>query len=265
LSARPYAIAALSVLARVAGSGDMGKFPLGEKRDGKTAVVLVTSDKGLAGALNSSVLKAAERAITSRGLTTENSIMLCIGKKGAEYFTNRGYEVRVREDNISDDVTSDDLQTVTNHLLEWHAKGEIGAAIVVYTNFLSTFEQKAVVRDIIPLTSALVSDMVRGIPATKGKFADVQGAEEKVPAYTIEPSAEEVLAAIMPKLLNVVTFHALMEAKASEHSARMVAMKNATDKAKDVAKHLSLAFNKARQAAITREVSEITSGIEAMR
>lgn len=117
----------------------------------------------------------------------------------------------------------------------------------------------------MPLTQELVQEVVSGIPPTKGLMAETPVLGEKAPSYTIEPSAEAVLGAILPKLLNVVTFHALMEAKASEHSARMVAMKNATDKSKEVAKELTLEYNKARQAAITREVSEITSGIEAMR
>ena len=90
-------------------------------------------------------------------------------------------------------------------------------------------------------------------------------AEEGPDVYTIEPDADEVLAVLLPKLVNIAVFHAMLEAKASEHSARMVAMKNATDKAKEMAGDLTRVFNKVRQATITREVSEITSGIEAMK
>ena len=267
LSARPYALSALTVLAKVAGTNELQQYPLGIARDGKTAIVIVTSDKGLAGALNSSVLKIAERTLTAKNLNKDNTVLICIGRRGADYFQNRGYDVRVREENMSDGVTTDELQAVTNNLLAWHATGEIGAAFVIYTNFLSTFEQKAVARQVVPLTNALLKEVVEGIPATKGKFAGFSRPELSIEGttYTIEPSPESVLAAILPRLLNVVTYHALMEAKASEHSARMVAMKNATDKSKEVAKELTLKYNKARQAAITREVSEITSGIEAMR
>ena len=267
LSARPYALSALTVLAKVAGTNELQQYPLGITRDGKTAIVIVTSDKGLAGALNSSVLKIAERTLTANNLKKDNTVLICIGRRGADYFQNRGYDVRVREENMSDGVTTDELQAVTNNLLAWHATGEIGAAFVIYTNFLSTFEQKAVARQVVPLTNALLKEVVEGIPATKGKFAGFSrpALSAEGTTYTIEPSPESVLAAILPRLLNVVTYHALMEAKASEHSARMVAMKNATDKSKEVAKELTLKYNKARQAAITREVSEITSGIEAMR
>ncbi|MBP9669641.1 MAG: ATP synthase F1 subunit gamma [Candidatus Pacebacteria bacterium] len=267
LSARPYALSALTVLAKVAGTNELQHYPLGMDRLGKCAVVIVTSDKGLAGALNSSILKIAERTLAAKKLNKDNTVLICIGKRGAEYFSNRGYDVRVREENMSDAVTAEELQAVTQHLLAWHESGEIGGAFVIYTNFLSTFEQKAVVRQVIPLTKTLVQEMVEGIPATKGKFAGFTRPEalHGSVAYTIEPSPDSVLSAIIPRLLNVVTYHALMEAKASEHSARMVAMKNATDKSKEVAKDLTLKYNKARQAAITREVSEITSGIEAMR
>src|SRR3989344_1083280 len=111
-----------------------------------------------------------------------------------------------------------------------------------------------------------MKEMVRGIRPAKGKYAPAEGEKEARPAvYTIEPDAETVLAELLPKLVNIAIFHALLESKASEHSARMVAMKSATDKAKEMAGELTRVFNKTRQSAITREVSEITSGIEAMR
>jgi F-type H+-transporting ATPase subunit gamma len=266
LSSRPYASAALSVLARISGSGDLSRHALMHPQEGKTAILLITSDKGLAGALNSSVLRTAEKALTERGLTKENTILLCIGRRGADYFANRGYDIRVREENMSDDVADTELQVLTDTLLTLHREGSIGSAIAVYTNFLSTFEQRAVVRDILPLTKSLIEDMVRGIAPTKGRYSYTPPGHIDAPVtYLVEPGADAVLKTLLPKLVNVAVFHALMESKASEHSARMVAMKNATDKAKEVAKDLNLEYNKARQAAITREVSEITSGIEAMR
>lgn len=267
LATRPYAVTALSILARVAGSDALGKHPLGQPRDGKTALIVVTSDKGLAGALNSNVLRLVEQTLRNEQLNKTNTVVLCIGRRGAEYFTNRGYDVRVREENVSDDVTEADLNHLTRVLMELHADGTIGSAKGIYTNFISTFEQVAVVRNILPLALADIQVTVSGIAPAKGKYTDMPKVEDmKAPhTYTIEPSPHEVLDAVLPKLLTVMLFHALMEAKASEHSARMVAMKNATDKSKEVAKTLTLAYNKARQAAITREVSEITSGIEAMK
>lgn len=265
LGGRAYAAAALTILERISGSQDLQQQPLMQKREGKTAIVLITSDKGLAGALNSNVIRATEREIESRGLSKNDIIMLAIGRRGGDYFLNRGYAVREKIENISDDISEADMHRVTGQLIAMHEAGEIGSAIVIYMNFLSTFEQKPVVRQILPITSDLIHEMVAGIVPVKGKYAGIGQGEFRPATYTIEPDAESIVKVLMPRLLNIAVYHALLEGKASEHSARMVAMKSATDKAKEMAKLLTRKFNKVRQAAITREVSEITSGIEAMK
>ena len=107
--------------------------------------------------------------------------------------------------------------------------------------------------------------VIASITPERGKYAEAPKNGNGVSTYTIEPDAEEVFSALIPKLANIAVFHKLLESKASEHSARMVAMKNATDKAREMAKELTRTFNRVRQAAITREVSEITSGMEAMK
>jgi len=118
----------------------------------------------------------------------------------------------------------------------------------------------------MPITRETMREMIQGIRPARGKYAPAHEEKPHYPAsYTIEPNADVVLESLLPKLLNIAVFYALLENKASEHSARMVAMKSATDKAKEMVKDLTRKFNKIRQAAITREVSEITSGIEAMR
>ncbi len=172
-----------------------------------------------------------------------------------------------RYENVSDDISEGEIRDITAKVIELHAKGEIGTCFVAYQNFLSTFEQQPVVRQIVPITPQLIRDMVAGIRPARGKYAPQQGEAllQRPAAYTIEPDAETVLAELLPRLLNIAIFHAFLESKASEHSARMVAMKSATDKAKEMAQTLTRKFNRVRQAAITREVSEITSGIEAMR
>ncbi|MBL8158602.1 ATP synthase F1 subunit gamma [bacterium] len=265
LGGRAYAAAALTILERISGSQDLQQQPLMQLRGGKTAIVLITSDKGLAGALNSNVIRATERELESRGLSKNDIIMLAIGRRGGDYFLNRGYAVREKIENISDDISEADMHRVTGQLIAMHEAGEIGSALVIYMNFLSTFEQKPVVRQILPITSDLIHEMVAGIVPVKGKYAGIGQGEFRPATYTIEPDAESIVKVLMPRLLNIAVYHALLEGKASEHSARMVAMKSATDKAKEMAKLLTRKFNKVRQAAITREVSEITSGIEAMK
>jgi F-type H+-transporting ATPase subunit gamma len=168
---------------------------------------------------------------------------------------------------MSDDVSEADLREVTDTILAWRSGGEIGDCIIAYTNFLSTFEQEPVVRMIVPIAQAMIREMVAGIRPARGKYApNPRGDASWIPvSYTIEPDADSVLGVLLPRLLNVAVFHALLEAKASEHSARMVAMKSATDKAKEMAQQLTRTFNKARQAAITGEISEIVGGMEAMK
>ncbi|PIR82274.1 ATP synthase F1 subunit gamma [Candidatus Kaiserbacteria bacterium CG10_big_fil_rev_8_21_14_0_10_59_10] len=274
LSGRAYAAAALSILERLSATADAAKHPLmaqgngivARAAGGNTAVVVITSDKGLAGALNSSVIRAIETELYERKIDRLRAPILAIGRRGAEYFASRGWSVSMRQENVADTVTEADMRKITGRLLALYASGEIGAAIVAYTNFLSTFEQKPVVRQILPISPESIRDMVRGIVPAKGRYAGMTQEVQNGPAaYTIEPDADAVLEELLPRLLNIAVFHALLEAKASEHSARMVAMKSATDKAKEMVGDLTRTFNKVRQAAITREVSEITSGIEAMR
>ncbi|HEY4488545.1 MAG TPA: ATP synthase F1 subunit gamma [Candidatus Paceibacterota bacterium] len=288
LSGRAYAAAALSILERVAGTADISRHPLmsaqGQSQPkadgprahasdgqhvGKTAIIVVTSDKGLAGSLNSGVIRRVEEVLRTRGHAKQDIVVVGIGRRGADYFASRGYDVRITLENIGDGVSESDVREVTDKVLEWHARGEIAACIVAYQNFISTFEQSPEVRQLIPITPEMVAAMVRGIRPAKGRYAPGAGdgaAVARPAAYTLEPDdVNAVLAVLLPRLLNIAIFHTLLESKASEHSARMVAMKSATDKAKEMAHSLTRTFNKVRQAAITREVSEITSGIEAMK
>src|SRR3989338_3117313 len=263
LSARAYAASALSVLERISGTADLARHPLTQKRTGMTAVVIVTSDKGLAGSLNSGVIRAVERELQTRNLKKEEVHVYAYGRRGGEYFRTRGYETTITT-NVRDDIPENDVLTLTKDIL---ANSEYTSVLVAYQNFISTFEQKPTVRQIVPITAQTIAEMVKGIRPAKGKYAP-QSDEvrpHRIPAYTIEPDADSVLTVLLPRLLNIAVFHALLENKASEHSARMVAMKRATDKAKEMAHSLTRTFNKVRQAAITREVSEITSGIEAMK
>lgn len=265
LGGRAYAAAALTILERLSGAQEIKVHPLAQKREGKTCVVLITSDKGLAGALNSNVIRTTEEEVARCHLATRDVVMIALGRRGADYFANRGYDVRARHENVSDSISEEDMRFVTDKVLELHVSGETTSCLISYMNFLSTFEQKPAVRQILPLTPETISEMVKGIVPAKGKYSGIGASETYPSTYTIEPDVESIIEVLMPRLLNIAIYHGLLEAKASEHSARMVAMKSATDKARDMAKMLTRKFNKVRQAAITREVSEITSGIEAMK
>ncbi|HWP61307.1 MAG TPA: ATP synthase F1 subunit gamma [Candidatus Paceibacterota bacterium] len=267
LSTRAYAAAALSILERLSSVADLQKHYLFSEGSGtKVCFVVITSDKGLAGALNSGVLRLTEQEISRRGLSKENVLIVAVGRRATEYFRSRGYNVVGSYINISDDVSQQDASDISNALVGLKEQNEIKECYLIYQNFISTFEQHPSVRQIIPIRSETIKQMVANIRPARGKYAP-QPSETLAPApaaYTFEPDAEQVVSQLPQILLNIAVFHGLLENKASEHSARMVAMKSATDKAKDMTKSYTRIFNRVRQAAITREVSEITSGIEAM-
>ena len=265
IHARPYARAALRMLGSVSGSQDGLSHPLTrERQSGKVGIVIITSDKGLAGSLNSAVIKKTEQFIAEEGLMPSDLLFFCLGRRGHEFAVRKGYEVVYHETNISDDVDEAEFRRITDQIIKMQSEGTTREVRMAYTNFRSTFEQEAAVHKVLPLSLKVMQSIVESITPEKGKYADTAG-ERRVSAYTIEPSPAEVFEELMPKLANIAVFHKLLESKASEHSARMVAMKNATDKAKEIARDLTRVFNRVRQAAITREVSEITSGIEAMK
>lgn len=264
ISGRPYATAALSILERMSVSLSTVRHPLTAVRSvSKVAIVVVTSDKGLCGVLNAAVVKTAYQLAQSFDLPKKSISIYAFGRKGVEFFERRGYTILGKFENVSDDVSISDLSTVSADIARAFSNKEFDRVDVVYTNFKSTFEQSALVHSVLPLSLETVSEIVDGIVPVKGKYA----VREKLvgPAsYTVEPSPDAVLDVLIPRLVGILFFHALLESKASEHSARMVAMKNASDKSRDLSKSLTRTFNKARQALITREVSEIVGGIEAM-
>ncbi len=263
LEGRTYAEAALRILERVSHVRDAQEHPLfASHTEGKHCVIVVTSDKGLAGSLNSSVLKEASALLKSFGETGVE--LMCFGKKSYEHFIRRGYTIPLHYLNLRDDVALEDMEEVVSFVTEAFSKKQYQSVHAVYQTFVSTFEQNAVRRDLLPLKTSALQEIVQGIIPKQGKYSDISS-ETKPVAYTVEPNQEAVYKEVFPLLIKIMLYHALLESKASEHSARMVAMKNATDKAKEVTKLLTLAFNKERQSIITAEVSEITGGIEALK
>lgn len=259
---RPYARAALSILARLSGSADVLRHPLAQAREVKNiALVIITSDKGLAGALNSGVIKAAAQAVSA--FTKEQVTVFAYGKKGQEYFARRGYTIGIAEENKRDDVPRSITHELAGALSSGFLEEKFGEVIAVYSNFKSTFEQSPTSRKLLPLSLASVRELVEDIRPAKGRWSDAVSMESPS-AYQVEPSGEAVLGELIPRLVSASLYHMLLESKASEHSARMVAMKNASDKSKEVARDLNRRYNKVRQAAITREVSEIVGGREAL-
>lgn len=289
LSGRAYARAAAEVLARVSGSQALRNHPLtrrgaaassagvvhlatagdaaaigGDSASAKILYIVITSDKGLAGALNSAVLRGVQHDIAQHNLGTEAVAILAVGKKANDFFSARGYAVEIFYPN-TDELTAERIEEIVRTAANRFSFGAVDTVKIAYQNFISTFEQRPTVHTIFPLSLAELEQVVEDITPARGRFAAAApSAPVSTAAYSIEPSEQEVLDAIVPKLASIFVYHALLESQASEHSARMVAMKSASDKAEEMEHALTLQFNKARQAAITREVSEITGGMEAM-
>ncbi len=261
-ASRPYVHAAMRILARVSGSDEAMQHPLAQKRvAAKHLVVMVTSDKGLAGSVNSAVLKQAD---TLRRSGVEFDV-IAIGRKAVEYAEREGITIVAKYMNVADSVTIADVYAMAEVAMDaFKNSNTYGGVNVIYQNFISTFEQAPTLRQVLPLDPAEIHYIMQGIKPKHGKWSGEAVAGDSVVNYTIEPNATAVLDALIPQLVQILLYHALLESKASEHSARMVAMKNATDKSKEVIKALTIKFNKARQAKITAEISEITAGVAAM-
>lgn len=269
LAGRPYAQAAVSILARVSGSrmpeqsfSAVRKNRSESSAQARTLYIVVTSDKGLAGALNSSVLRAVMADIKASGLSEKDVSVIAIGKKANDFFSTRGFTVEAFHNN-NDKITAEMVEEIVREAANRFTMGEVDTVKIAFQNFISTLEQKPVLYTMFPLSLEELSKVVDGITPTKGAFSETSTFEAPN-AYTVEPSDAAVFDALLPKLAAIFVYHALLESQASEHSARMVSMKSASDKAGEKEEELTLEYNKARQAAITREVSEIIGGMEAM-
>lgn len=259
---RPYVHAAMRILGRLAKADHGMQHPLTTPGAGTSVLaILVTSDKGLAGSVNSAVLKRADLLFKEHGTAD----VIAIGRKAVEFAARSGMTTLATYTNVTDGVAINDITEMSEKAIAAFGTGKYKKVVVIYQNFISTFEQTPVVRKVLPVVTEEINDMMRGIKPKTGKFSSDRIEPDTFSPYKVEPSPEEVLNTLLPQLVQVMLYHAVLESKASEHSARMVAMKNATDKSKEMVKLLTIKFNNKRQAAITAEVSEITAGVESMK
>jgi len=252
LQSRPYAKKAISILGHIkAGQPDMKNLFLdGAPNSKKILAVVVTSDKGLCGGLNSAVIRESQRLFTQYKKDGYAIELLLVGTKSRSHFDRMGLPIHETFRGVGDYVTLEEVKPVARVIQEKYKTGAFSKVIAVYTEFISTLKQKVEQRQIFPITDA-------GGPTSR---VAAVGQE-----YVFEPSPQAVLENLIPFLLDIYIYHVILESNASEHSARMVAMKNASDSAENILEELTLSYNKARQAAITREIAEITAGVEALR
>jgi F-type H+-transporting ATPase subunit gamma len=246
-ASRPYSEQLRQIMADLATQQpdpeQLARFPLLQKRPIRNvALIVVTPDRGLTGALNTNILRRASRFVLEEAGAPVS--VIAVGKKARDYFVRTRQNVIAEFTGLGDTVTLDQARAIADIAIDEFAAGHVDAVYIVYAQFVNTLVQRPEVLQILP---------VEPPPAHEG-YAD----------YIFEPSPEEVLNNLLPRYVEVVVYQAILEGTASEHSARMVAMRSASDNAKEIQQDLTLSYNKARQAQITREVSEIAAGANAL-
>jgi F-type H+-transporting ATPase subunit gamma len=244
----PYVLEARQLLTRLSAHRSVAKNILFEKREVTShLIILIASDKGLAGAYNSNVLKIyTQQLIEDRKNGISNST-IAIGRKASEFVSKiKDTNVIGVYENLPDQPTGGELNAVLSTARDQFVSGSVDAVDVIYTEFVSAITQSAQIIRVLPAGFDAVDENTTSGDAT------------------YEPSTDEVLTGIAYRLIGAQIFQALLDARASEHSMRMIAMKNATDNASDIVDDLTLAMNKERQGRITQELAEISGGVEAL-
>ena len=241
----PYSDKILEVVGSIANSHTDVSHPMLEKREvKKTGYMIITSDKGLVGAYNSHVLRELMKTIEERHQDPSEYTLIVVGTKGYEYCKKRNLPIARSVMGIGDQPDYNDIRAIAEEAVQMYADEEIDELIIFYNHFVSAISQVATKRQLLP---------IENIAETGGNLE-----------YEYEPSEQEILNVLLPQYAESLIYGALLDAKASEHAASMTAMKSATDNADELIGELSLAYNRARQAAITQEITEIVSGASAL-
>ena len=246
--ARPYAEQIHEIIKGLAASQEVAQHPLLRVREPRNvAVVVLTSDRGLAGAYNANILKLGERTLREEEAAGRDVDLYIVGRKGGGYFNYRGRRALRAWEGVSDEPVLDDAAGIAATLMERFGDEQLDRVWLVYTDFRSSLTQVPVRMELLPV-----------------KPEEFSGGEEIAPEFLFEPDPEQLLDRLIPRYVEAKVFHGLLESSASEHAARQRAMKAATDNADDVKHSLSRVMNQARQDQITTELSEIVSGAEAL-
>jgi len=245
-SARPYANRMLAVLNSVATRVDPASHPLLAERDNqRIMLVVVTSDKGLCGAFNANIIRAAVRFIESDAANQQLSLAL-LGRKGLDWFAKRSWPIKHQYVNVSSSVNYSYAQEIADAIVDYYVKSELDSVQLVYNEFKSVIQQRLVIEPLLPIR--------RLEPKGQEVFLD----------YIYEQPASVIFDRLLPKHVETQIFRAMLESEAAEHGARMTAMDSATRNAEDMIGSLTLRMNRMRQASITKELIEIVSGAEAL-
>ena len=268
LKARPYAKKALSLLRNIASYSVKEKLKSPYFKEGpgsKICLVVVTSDRGLCGAFNGQVLRLAAKFIREHK-TAEALDMVAVGKKSKDYFHRIGIKPKAEFCDFSEIATLYDVQPLADWIIERFQKKEYNRVVFCSTLFISALKQRVELNQALPLTITELTKIIDNITPKYGKYSEIRGKEQEAESgfYLFEPSAQSVFDRLVLDLIRVAILHLIYESNASEHSSRMMAMKNATENAENILEDLSRRLNRARQEEITRELTEISSAREAL-
>ena len=241
----PYMEKIQEVVANIAiGSNDVSHPMLVTRPVKRTGYIVITSDRGLAGAYNSSVLRQVFRSIKQRHKSEDEYGIIVMGRVGRDFLKARKMNIVLEILGVSDQPSFDDISDLTKQTVGMFSDGTFDELYLYYNHFVSAIQQDVTEKKLLPLADIATSN--------------------KLTSYEFEPSAEEILEVLLPQYAESLIYGALLDGKASEHAARMSAMRSATDNANELISGLSLVYNRARQAAITQEITEIVGGAAAL-
>ncbi|MEX1043123.1 MAG: F0F1 ATP synthase subunit gamma [Acidimicrobiia bacterium] len=249
-ASKPYTAKLVEVIENVGGAAGSTSHPLLERRDLRTVgIVVVSSDRGLAGAYATNVIRLAERRMFEHRRNGVEVQLFAVGKKAQSYFRYRGWSLRGTYLGVTDTPGYGDARAIANAIMDSYGSAEIDAVETFYTKFQSALTQIPTAAELLPITP----------PTRDGSSGGPQA------AYSYEPSPAVILDRLLPRYVEATVFNMLLEASASEHSARRRAMKAATDNAEELIRLLTVQANRARQAEITTAITEIVGGAEALK
>jgi F-type H+-transporting ATPase subunit gamma len=271
LNSRPYAYTALELLGVLSHLKDVPTPELLKPRViEKTAFMLVTSDKGLAGSFNGSVIRKFEKYVRENAIDLNDPkySFIAIGQKARTYLERRGVVVNDAFTRVGDFTTTQEVDPISDLLIAGYLNHDFDQVISFSTVFVTALRQEVFIRELLPISFEKIKESVEQLVPEAGRYAHYLDTssftDDREKEYLIEPSAKEALEELAPELLKIRIYHMILEANASEHSARRVAMKSASDNARDLSDELNVVYNKQRQAAITSQIIEVTSGAQAI-
>lgn len=245
---RPYMEKMQDAITAVAGSDKNSRHPMLQQREvKKSAYLVITSDKGLAGAYNANVLKHLIKDIEEKHASKDDYSILVLGQTGVDFLKNKGYDIHDSLIDVPDQPSFKEVQAIAKKAIDLYSEEEVDELKIYFSHFVSVLENTPSTKTVLPLSPE-----------------DSSLGHGQMSSYEFEPDKEAILSVILPQYVESLIYGTILDAKASEHATRMTAMKNASDNASEIIDDLSIQYNRARQAAITQQITEIVGGSVAL-